>query len=268
MLYNIKNRFYIDHIGNAYDQTLSKNFNFKGENHNFVEAVFVVSGSVQITEDEKVYILNEGDIIFHAPMEFHCVQSYANTSPNINNISFTVTGNLPIKIFDGVYHLNQEQQTLFAKCFALTKQYETDNKKSKYLGQHILSIFSFLLIDMYTELETQDAFLTETSALIYKELVITMQESVYKNLSLYDLANYNGISVSYLKKLFVHYANTSPKTFYNSLRAKEAAHLLDEGLSVATIAEKMNFSSPNYFSLFFKKHLGCTPIEYKKHNIN
>ena len=58
MLCEIKNRFYIDRIGNALNQTFSKEFDFKGESHNFIEAVYVASGSVQITEDEKVYILN------------------------------------------------------------------------------------------------------------------------------------------------------------------------------------------------------------------
>ena len=32
------------------------------------------------------------------------------------------------------------------------------------------------------------------------------------------------------------------------------------------IAEKMNFSSSNYFSAFFKKYTGFSPIEYKYKN--
>lgn len=267
MLHKIKNRFYIDQIGNAYNQTLSKDFIFTGESHSFIEAVYVVSGCVQVTEDEKVYVLNEGDIIFHAPMEFHCIKSHKNTAPNIRNLSFTIIGDLPNRIFDGVYHLTDKQQSLFIKCFDLTNQYDKESKNNKYLGQYILSLFSSLLIDIRTKLEAQDAFSTETSALKYTEIVTTMQESLYKNFSLYDLASSNNISVSYLKKLFLLYANTSPKIFYNSLRAKEACHLLEEGLSVALVADKMNFSSPNYFSLFFKKQLGCTPLEYKRNTI-
>lgn len=263
MLCKLKNNFYIEQIGNACDQTLSKDFVFKGESHYFFEALFVVSGCVQVTEDEKVYILNDGDIIFHAPMEFHCVKSYNGTSPHIRNLSFTVIGNPPSRIFDGMFHLNKEQQEFFTKCFDLTKEYTTDNI-NKYLGQYISSFFSSLLIDISTVLESKDSFSYETSALLYREIVVEMQEYIYKNISLYDLAMANNISVSYLKKLFRRYANTSPKTFYNSLRIKEAAHLLKEGLSVTTITEKMNFSSPNYFSLFFKKHIGCTPTEYKK----
>jgi two-component system response regulator YesN len=45
---------------------------------------------------------------------------------------------------------------------------------------------------------------------------------------------------------------------------RHAARLLDEGFSATEIADKMNFSSPNYFSVFFKKHTGTMPSEYKK----
>lgn len=266
MLCKTNNKFYIYQIGNAYNQSLSKDFDFKGESHFFLEAMYVAAGSVQVAEDEKVYILNEGDIIFFAPMEFHCVKSLKKLDLNLINLSFTAQGSLPNKIFDGVYHLNKEQKALFIKCFDLAQRYEA-NKNNEYIGQYSAAKLTSLIIDICTESEAKDAFLTETSAEVYTQIVTTMQESVYENFSLCDLANKNNISVSYLKKLFKNYANVSPKTFYNSLRAKEAARLLEKGLSVAVTAEKMNFSSPNYFSLFFKKHMGSTPHNYKTNNI-
>ncbi len=264
MLYSVKSRFSIDKIGNALNQFLSCDFDFKGESHDFIEAVFIVTGCVQLTEDGKVYIMNEGDILFHAPMEFHCLKSFAGTSPNIRNLSFTVKGDLPDNLFDGVYHLNSDQRTLFLKCFDSAYEYCTGNKKTKYHGQYVVSKLSVLLIDISARLEVQDASSTEVSALMYSLIVTAMHRSVSENLSLSDFADSCNISVSYLKKLFYHYANASPKTFYNSLRIKESAQMLSEGFSVAEIAEMMHFSSPNYFSSFFKKHFGVSPLEYKK----
>ena len=267
MLCETKNRFFIDKIGNPYNQILSEDFDFKGESNYFLELLYVVSGCVQITEDEKVYILNEGDIIFYAPMEFHCLKSYKKTTPNIINLSFTVVGELPNKIFDGVYQLNVSQQAQLLKCFELTERYVADNDKSGYLGQYASVSLTALIIDICTQLKQKDAFLSETSAHLYTQIVTTMLQTVYDNFSLLDLAKKHNISVSYLKKLFMTYASVSPKTFYNSLRIKEAVRLLSDGLQISQIAEKMNFSSPNYFSLFFKKHLGLTPMEYKRKNM-
>ena len=90
-----------------------------------------------------------------------------------------------------------------------------------------------------------------------------MQKSVYDNVSIHELAQKNSISVSYVKKLFQNYAKVGPKYFYDSLRIQEATLLLNKGMLSANIAEKMNFSSPNYFTIFFKKHTGMTPSEFK-----
>ena len=55
-----------------------------------------------------------------------------------------------------------------------------------------------------------------------------------------------------------------PKEFYDELRVKEAMDQLQNGRSVTEIARKMNFSSPNFFCAFFKRHTGVTPSAYKK----
>ena len=73
----------------------------------------------------------------------------------------------------------------------------------------------------------------------------------------------NNISISYLKLLFKNYAGISPKIYFNQLRARHAAQLLKKDLSVAEVAEQMNFSSQNYFTVFFRKHMGVTPSEYR-----
>jgi AraC-like DNA-binding protein len=44
----------------------------------------------------------------------------------------------------------------------------------------------------------------------------------------------------------------------------EAKIMLDDlGLSVATVAEQLQFSDQFFFSKFFKKHTGITPSKYK-----
>ena len=58
------------------------------------------------------------------------------------------------------------------------------------------------------------------------------------------------------------YAGLSPKTYYDTLRAAEAVRLLKTGMSVNLVAEAMSFSSPNYFSVFFKRHFGLPPHKY------
>ncbi len=97
-----------------------------------------------------------------------------------------------------------------------------------------------------------------------KKIIETINKNAYKNISIADIASINYISESYVKLLFHRYAGTSQKQYYTNLRIYEASKLLKEGLCVKDVAERMKFSSPNYFSTFFREHTGITPIKYKK----
>lgn len=260
---DIEPKFRITGVGCTFDRVFPKDFDFQGESHPFVEIVYLSSGNVQITEDEKVYLLGSGDMIIHAPMEFHRIKSYAETQPHVINISVKFSGEMPSEFYEGVFHLNERQHDEFMKCFVKAYDFVTkgENSIDGQLVSDRLGAFLLGLCGLSTE---RNVLLTDASALLYKKLVRDMQETVYVGISLEKLASQNYISVSYVKKLFRMYANETPKKFYDALRINEATSLLKRGVSITEISEKMNFSSPNFFTVFFKKHMGITPSEYKK----
>ena len=68
-------------------------------------------------------------------------------------------------------------------------------------------------------------------------------------------------------KLFPAATGESPKDFFNQMRAGFAARELENpAYTVAEIAEKYGFSSPFYFSRFFKRYLGVSPKLYQKNS--
>ena len=75
----------------AFKKKFENEYYFVGEMHNFWELVYVTEGSLFVSEDNRIYKLNEGDIIFHKPMEFHKIWVEKDTGIilreiNINNI--------------------------------------------------------------------------------------------------------------------------------------------------------------------------------------
>ena len=52
-----------------------KNFEFKGESHNFWEFLYVDKGTIAVRADDTWTTLKTGDIIFHQPNEFHAIKS-------------------------------------------------------------------------------------------------------------------------------------------------------------------------------------------------
>ena len=62
-------------------------FVFEGESHDFWEMVYVDGGRVRVRSGEEECELTQGDVIFHAPNEFHSIRAL-DSSPNFFVISF------------------------------------------------------------------------------------------------------------------------------------------------------------------------------------
>ena len=238
-------------------------FMFAGESHEMWEAVFVRDGKVEVSENEKVFVLGRNNLIIHAPWEFHRIKSAAKTTPSGNVMSFFVKGELPRRLRDGIFILSEEQVLNYTSICDSASAFLSDESTSGYAGQEIADRLAAFLIRLSGE-TVHESTNSSPSAIEYKKIVTAMSNGVCENKTLSDFAVECGDSVSYMKQLFSKYAGASPKACYNKLRIRYAAKLLDEGETVRFVAQRMNFPSSNYFSSFFKKYTGLSPLEYKQ----
>ncbi len=83
-------------------------------------------------------------------------------------------------------------------------------------------------------------------------------------ISVEDVADYTGVSRSYLFRLFQGMMNQSPKEYLLQYRIGQACQLLNQtDLTVGSIAHSVGFEDNLYFSKVFKKYKSCTPSEYR-----
>ena len=107
----------------------------------------------------------------------------------------------------------------------------------------------------------------------YNKISRDIKEFIDENYSTIDsveqIAEELGISSSYAKRIF---QKTDQKTVFDYLceRRMEAAKvlLLDPYCKVYEIAERVGYKSKAYFTETFKKHVGCTPSEYRESELN
>ena len=79
-----------------------------------------------------------------------------------------------------------------------------------------------------------------------------------------DVADYTGVSRSYLFRLFQGIMKQSPKEYLLEYRIGRACQLLGQtNLPVGSIAHSVGFVDNLYFSKVFKKYKNCTPSEYR-----
>ena len=103
----------------AFKEKFENSYYFNGEMHNFWELVYVTEGSVFVSEDNRVYELNEGDIIFHKPMEFHKIWVEKDQNARAIIMSFESDDENVMELTHGVYKLDAERKNAFEEVFQM-----------------------------------------------------------------------------------------------------------------------------------------------------
>jgi AraC-like DNA-binding protein len=226
----------------------------------------VASGSVCATEDENLYKMHQGDMIIHAPMEFHTIMSADGTHPNVYIITFMADGMLPENLTKGVLGLTVEEQDEFSRLFnKIFTFYNKDVRDDLECQECMDSFTSFLIRTNFNHTIVNDSVLSQSES-EYENIVKTMTNHVCDNCSLEEIAKLCNMSVSNVKVLFRKFCGISPKLYYSRLRTTEAIKLMSSGMSASETANKLSFSSSNYFNTFFKRMTGKPPAAFNRHS--
>ena len=97
-----------------YDNT----FTFSGETHDFWECVYVLSGEISVSADERVYDLKKGQIIFHKPLELHKFHVTDKSGAELIIFSFSAEGELLSFLKDKVFSLNLIQENIMRELIS------------------------------------------------------------------------------------------------------------------------------------------------------
>ncbi|MBQ2719512.1 MAG: helix-turn-helix domain-containing protein [Clostridia bacterium] len=264
MLIPTEQEFFVTGLGRrVFDRVFGRSYAFAGETHDYWEGVYVEDGEIEVAERDEVYLMRSGDLLFHAPMEFHRIRAYGDTEPHVHNFSFSLSGHVPDKLADGIFALSPSRgEALLSLLRELRASVTEEGEAAGAVGAagHRLAAF---LTELCGEGETRERLSTTSPANTYRALTRAMASAVCENATLPALAARCFVSVSYAKALFARYAGISPKAYYNSLRLGEARRLLLDGASVTEVSEALHFSSPNNLIRFFKREAGVTPLQYK-----
>lgn len=266
-------------------------FVFEGESHNFWEFAYVDKGSMVFVADGKEFLLQNGEMVFHKPFEFHQLEARKLSSPNLSVVSFSC--NSPaMKYFENrIFKLTAEEKTLlstllkeglsaFAPLTSKPPVYGMRPAEDIPFGARQLT-FSLLEQFLITLLRrSEEAIHRKTRRLSpmseekypkeLRSIIAYMDDNISKKLLVSDIASEFSMSGSSLKKLFYTHARCGVIDCFNHRKLLKAKQLIREGtMSMTEIAKTLGFTSIHYFSKLFKLKIGQSPSEYRqsiKHN--
>lgn len=152
---------------------------------------------------------------------------------------------------------NEELVNLYSSAIKIAK----DEKKSAQ--QHLAGVVLHILGMVLSLSENKNLESNEFGQIIERAKII-MLENVSNVINIQELAHNLGTSYSWFRKAFKEYTGYPPGQYFQELKIRKAKELLAEtNMPIKEIAYSLNFSSNGYFLSFFKKRVGCTPLEYR-----
>ncbi len=280
---NPKRKFEIKCINKAHFFEFHKNFSHPLEKHDYWEMVYVDSGKITALNEGYARTLEQGELIFHKPMETHAHVSYEDILNSMLVISFN-TDSPAMSFFDNkVFKLEKPQKTLLKiltdeakENLHATKEYDNSinlvlDNSTPETYQMIECYFIELLIKLFrsenrlsSKMErSTDARMLGQNTLL--ELILEfMNNNINIPLTLKDICSQFYISNSKLCKLFNEFLQKSPIEYFNDLKIKQAKILLaDNSKSITDVSDSLGYSSIHNFSRAFKNSVGTSPLEYR-----
>jgi len=263
----------------------SKDFIFDGEEHNFWEFVYVDKGEVEVIADNEIYLLKQGDIIFHKPNEYHNVWANNRIAPNVIIISF-VCRSLGMRYFENkIFSLNDHQQQLMAQIlkngFAAFLPPFDDPRYHKLAKRPDAPVAAEQLVRIYLELlllnligdadNSQQRHRLSSAAReqidqdLIRQISAYMEQHVYQALNVERICQTFNISRSYAFAIFKSRTGESLMHRFRTLKIERAKQMLrEERHNITEVAELLQYSSIHSFSRHFKAVVLMSPSEYAR----
>ena len=255
----------------------TSNYAFAGESHDFWELLYVDNGLVRVTAGEAVHDLIQGQIIFHAPGEFHAF-SAVGVAPDLVVVSFQCDSP-HMAFFQGlVTFVGETERSLLARIVEESgTAFSTPlndpsttalqrRTQAPFGGEALLAAaLEELLIRLIRRQTVPAAQLlpcrTEDANL--NRVLHYMEQRVEHSLTLEQICRDNLIGRSQLQKLFHTHTGGGVMEYFSWLKMQTARRMIREGrLNFTQIATRLGFQSVHYFSRRFRQVTHMSPSEY------
>jgi LacI family transcriptional regulator len=122
-----------------------------------------------------------------------------------------------------------------------------------------------LLLDPVGIKTRQSSDVLAVSDTVLQKAIAYIRAHPESPLQVNHVASHVGISRRALEQKFSRYLNGTPAEYIRSAHLQKAKELLREtSLTIPEVAAQTGFTSPEYFSQYFKIQMGTTPLRYRK----
>ncbi|MCH3965839.1 MAG: helix-turn-helix domain-containing protein [Clostridium sp.] len=287
----IKNSWVINNeklMKNSEDISIRKHdrfVKFNKHKHDYLELVFVYSGSIRQTVDDKSIEIKKGEILIMDMNVEHSIEESGEDDIAINVLikkeffdwvfMHQIADNdlMSNFIVKSLYEKNKFKQFLYFKTSKnkkvwnfmisiLMEYHDNKNGMETAIRAYMILLFNELLRDYNKYLPHNVVYKIDSSIAVE---IMKYIGNDYKNANLKDLAEHFNYSTDYMGKLVKKVTGKTFKELQKNIKIERAKYLLkNSNTSISDIVSKVGYSNLSYFYKQFKEDTGITPDEYRK----
>ncbi|MBN2105600.1 AraC family transcriptional regulator [bacterium] len=130
-----------------------------------------------------------------------------------------------------------------------------------------ITALTYQIIAQIITKEKLKKFGSKEIEIIVQNAKTIMMDRIDRQIQIEALAEELGVGYSWFRRMFRHYTGLPPIQYFLQLKLNKAKNLLlSTTLSVKEIAMITGFESQYYFSKFFKKRMGVSPIQLRTYS--
>jgi AraC family transcriptional regulator, transcriptional activator of pobA len=246
--------------------------------HDFFEVLYLLKGSGYHVIDTNKYEIKPPCVFFMSPGQAHKLE----LSNDIEGFIFIFTADFyllnrsnqnTLIEFPFFYTIHQDNPPLLLKnesdirfLESLFRQSISEIRDAVESNTEMLrSILDLILTTCAARYEVTENLLNKGKGqILVKRFFHLVEENHQKNLSMSDYSGMIGITPNHLTQTVKLLTGKTSSQIVKAKQLLEIKRLLvHTNLSVSEIANQLNFEDQSYFTKFFKRETGITPIQYR-----
>ena len=236
------------------------------------ELTYVVSGSGTILTGGREHRVRQNDCVLSLPGEDHEIHPnrddplrfvFLGFERNSGDPSFSYLFDTLVRQFGDETLRRVTMPDESALIVRLFSELQSSSPYRLELAGYLLAEMVIDFIRSGTDSSHAPVFpkITDDAVLVYR-----METYITRNIAgltrLRDLGSIFNYNYSYLSRRFLRITGKHLNDFYLSCRMQEANRLLEEGLSVTQVSDRLGYSSIHSFSRSYKNYFGVNPSEH------
>lgn len=245
--------------------------------HDSIEILFVLRGTIDMSMENEVYVLQERDIEIINANEVYSIKSkdpdnlvlILNIDPNFFEKYYDDAKEIFFYTNSSEKNIREEKKYHKLRKYISILLYEVVSKIDDYedkIEENLLAMMYHLLNNFhYLFYEGEGLEDDEEQLERYHRIVKYLSNNYMNKVSLQDIADKEFLSSQYLSYKIKDTFGLGFNEYLNQIRVEESTKLLlDTDKNISDISEEVGFSHVRYYNKHFKNHYNCSPMEYRK----